>query len=50
MIDIVACLIIGYLVTEVAGEMAGVRRFNVIHTTVSTLSIAGGIALVCVLV
>ena len=50
MIDILACLLVGWLVTAAAASMAGERRFNDRSAVGSTLTVAGSIALIALLV
>ena len=49
MIDILACLLVGWLVTAAAASMAGERRFNVPMAVGSTLTVAGSVAVIALL-
>lgn len=49
MIDIIACLLIGWIVTAAAASMAGGRSFNLLVSTGSTLVVAGSVFLIALI-
>jgi hypothetical protein len=50
MIDILACLLIGWIVTAAATSMAGGRSFNLLVSTGTTLGVAGFVFLIAFIV